>query len=99
MTRRRTLLLLILIALLGSFVNFYATNLFMNTLSDKDMPSLFFIELNTSLPALLIAFMFILATFYVFRLYLHPTHVKKLTRIYGIILSSFSLVGFILILI
>lgn len=95
MKRRNTLITLILIGIVGSFINFYATNLLMNVVSDKDMPNLFFVELLTPLPAFIIACMFVIAAFYVFRLYLHPTHMKKMTWVYGIILASMSVVGII----
>lgn len=94
MKRLRTLIILIINAIVGSFVNFYSVNLVMNAVMDKDSDHFIF-SLLTPIPVLMISFMFVVLTFYVLRLYLHPTHQKKMMKIYGIVFASMAFVGLI----
>lgn len=85
---------LIIVALVGSFINFYFTNLVMNAISNKGAPA-FFAGLLLPVAALTIAIEFILFAFFIVRYYLHPTHLKRMILVYSIVLISLSFVGLI----
>ncbi|MCQ2793852.1 MAG: hypothetical protein MJ207_00550 [Bacilli bacterium] len=96
-SRLKTLLILVGLSLVGSFINFYAVNLVMNAVANKETEH-FFDGFFTAFPMFFAALSFVLATIYVLRLYLHPTHKKKQTMVYGIILASFSFLGILFVI-
>jgi len=85
---------LIFIALIGSFINFYLTNLVMNAIANKQSPG-FLGGLFMPIGALMIAIEFVLFAFFILRYYLHPTHLKKMMLVYSIVLISLSFIGLI----
>lgn len=95
MNKKHTLIILSVLAVVGSFVNFYATNLVMDTISNIEHPQ-FILRFTPSLSGLFVAIEFILAFFFFMRLYLHQTHKKRMIFVYGITLAAMGGVGIIL---
>ena len=94
MTRKNTIICLIVLSVVGSFVNFYCTNLLMEDIlnvfggfSNADFISTF--------PALMFAIDFVLATIFVIRFYKYPEYKKSIVRLYLLLLFIFSVTGFI----
>ena len=95
-TVKRTAIILAILAIIGSIVIFHATNLVLASILNKGCPFLeFFVTLFPSLTFLMVALDFILFMFFFLRLYFHPTHEQRMLKVYGIILFSFSLFGFL----
>lgn len=96
-TKRVTIIALVILTILGGLTAFYGTNLVLNSVLQKDLPFLtFFITFFPSVTFLLVSLDIVLFIFFFIRLYLHPTHEKRMLLVYGIILGSFSLLGIIL---
>lgn len=97
LNKRKTLIVLIILSILGGLTAFYGTNLVLNSVLQKDLPSFFdfFKTFFTSFDFLLVSLDIVLAIFFFVRLYMHPTHQKRMLFVYGIILASFSFVGLI----
>lgn len=96
-TKRRTIIALVILAILGGLTAFYGTNLVLNSVLQKDLPFLtFFITFFPSVTFLLVSLDIVLFIFFFIRLYLHPTHEQRMLQVYGIILGSFSLLGIVL---
>lgn len=96
-TKRKTIFILVALAIVGGLTAFYGTNLVLNSVLQKDLPFMtFFKTLFTSLTFLMISVDMVLAIFFFLRLYLHPTHEQRMLLVYGIVLSSFSLFALIL---
>lgn len=95
-TKRRTVIALVILIILGAITAFYGTNLAMGTASQKDLPFYkFFITFFPSLTFLLVSFDMVLFIFFFIRLYLHPTHEQRMLLVYGIVLASFSTLGIV----
>jgi len=91
-SKKRSIIILIILAIIGSFLAFYSTNLVMNAISNKDTPG-FFLELLMPLTALVIAIDFIVASFFFVRIYLHPTHARRMMFVYSLTLIILSVLG------
>lgn len=76
LSKRVTILILILLVLAGSFVTFYATNLILS-----DVSNMFYMTITqdviTSIPIFMIAVQLIAATLFINRLYIRPQYTKK----------------------
>ena len=95
-TKKRTILALIALAIVGSLVTFHATNLVLASILNKDCPfNEFVVTLFPSLTFLFVALDFILFMFLFYRLYLHPTHEQRIYLVYGSTLVAFSGVALI----
>lgn len=90
--KKYSLIILAVLAVIGSFLAFYSTNLVMNAISNKDTAG-FFLELLMPFSALIIAIDFVVASFFFVRLYLHPTHARRMMFVYSITLISLSVLG------
>lgn len=95
-SRRNIGIALIVLILLGSFINFYVTNFIMSDVSNLtfgfgNRP----IYITASLPGLNIAFIFVLVTIFLVRYLRRPQYKKRLLRLYTIIGMCFSLIGLI----
>ena len=94
MNKKKTLITLIIIAVIGSFVAFYASNLFFNDVLNFAV-GFSRMTILASLPALMIGAMFVTATLYLVRLYKRPKTTKRLSKTYSFIFMALSFVGFI----
>lgn len=95
-TKRGTIIALVILFILGALTSFYGTNLVLNSILQKDLPFMtFFITLFTSLTFLIVSVDIVLFIFFVMRLYLHPTHEQRMLLVYGIVLGCLSLLGII----
>jgi len=92
LTKKKTVISLIILVVLGSFINFFFTNMLMSGISNKDSPY-FLLKLSAGFPGLFFNCSVIAAILFVLRLYLHPTHEKKMLLVYGIVISSFGVLG------
>lgn len=92
MTKKKALLFIVILALTGSFIMFYMTNLILSDVSNMfyGVHDAFFI---TSLPGFSFACEFIAVTMFVFRMYSHPQYRKRTVRLYCSILIFFSVIG------
>ena len=81
---------LAVIAIFGSLLTFYASNLFFGDVSNfgSGSPTLF-----VTFPAMLLGAMLIAATLYIVRLYKRPNNKKALSRNYLIIAAVLALLG------
>lgn len=95
MSKKQTIIILTVLAVVGSFINFYMTNLVMDTISNVEHAQ-FILKFAPSLAGLLVAIEFILFFFFFMRLYLHQTHKKRMMLVYGITLAAMGLVGVVL---
>ena len=94
MSKRTTLISLIVITVIGSFVAALATNMFMGDILNKGLPvsgMTFF----ATFPALMLAALIVAMFLYVIRLYQRPKTFKKMSRVYLIIAIALSSIGFI----
>ena len=95
-TKKRIIIALVALAIVGSIITFHATNLVLASILNKDCPfGEFIVTFFPSLTFLFVALDFILFMFLFYRLYLHPTHEQRIYLVYGITLASFSLVALI----
>lgn len=76
LSKRVTILILIALVLIGSFVTFYATNLILSDVSNMFYETITQ-DVITSLPIFLISVQFVAATFFIHRLYIRPQYTKK----------------------
>lgn len=94
MSKKFTVITSIIIAVIGSIITFYATNLVLS-----DVSNMFYMTVTkdviSSLPALFMAINFTLATLFVIRMYRYPKIKKALINLYTILLAVFSLFGLI----
>ena len=92
MTKKRAMINLVIIGIVGSFVCFYATNLLMS-----DLSNMFYMTITkdiiSSLPLFFIGLDFVLAAIADIRLYRHPEFKKAEIRLYSVILAFFSIAG------
>ena len=92
MSKKLTFIVLAIIAIIGSLLTFYASNLFFSDVSNfgSGSPTLF-----VTFPAMLLGAMFIAAPLYIVRLYKRPENKKALSRLYLIIAAALAFLGFI----
>lgn len=94
MSKRTTLISLIVIAVIGSFVAALATNMFMGDILNKALP-ISDMTVFATLPALMLAAIIVAIFLYVIRLYQRPKTFKRMSTVYLIIAISLSSIGFI----
>jgi len=94
MKKKTAIILLIVLALVGSFVNFFATNLLMSDLSNM-FYGVHDIYIVASFPLFVIAIDLIVAFIFVFRLFKNPNHKKGLIKLYSLYLIINSVIGII----
>lgn len=92
MSKKLTFIVLAIIAIIGSLLTFYASNLFFSDVSNfgSGSPTLF-----VTFPAMLLGAMFIAAPLYIVRLYKRPENKKALSRLYLIIAAALAFLGII----
>lgn len=96
-TKKRIIIILAILAVLGALTAFYGTNLVLNSILEKDLPfKTLLVTFFPSLTFLIVSIDITLFIFFFVRLYLHPTHEQRMLKVYGITLASLSLVGIIL---
>lgn len=94
--RRNTIIGLIIVCIIGSLSAFYGTNLILNGILQKDLPfSVFMTSLLPGLAFFAVPLSCCLFIFFLLRMYLHPTHEKRMLFVYGISISSVGGLGFI----
>lgn len=92
MKKKYIIISLSVIAVLGSLFTAFATNMFLADIINIQAGfahATFF----TTLPAIGLALSFVLATLYFIRAYKHPNAVKKITKLYSILLVVFNFIG------
>ena len=94
MSKRFVIIALAIIAVLGSLLTFYASNLFFGDVSNFGA-GFGNTTLFVTLPAMLLGAMLIAAPLYIIRLYKRPNTKKRLTRTYLIIAAVLALFGII----
>ena len=92
MSKKLTFIALAIIAIIGSLLTFYASNLFFSDVSNfgSGSPTLF-----VTFPAMLLGAMLIAAPLYIVRLYQRPENKKALSRLYLIIAAALAFLGII----
>ena len=92
MSKKLTFIALAIIAIIGSLLTFYASNLFFSDVSNfgSGSPTLF-----VTFPAMLLGAMLIAAPLYIVRLYKRPENKKALSRLYLIIAAALAFLGII----
>ena len=94
MTKKKAIILMIIITLAGSIVTFYGTNLLLS-----DVSNMFYMTVTkdviSSLPIFFISLDFVLAAIALIRLYRHPQFRKCGTLLYSGILFCFSAAGIV----
>ena len=91
MSKRKTLIILALLFVIGSFVTFYGTNCFMSDVANMFNDA----GIITSIPILMVCCLFVLATIFVIRFYRYPQYKKALINYYTIFAACLSFVGFV----
>lgn len=94
MSKKNTIIAWVLLALLGSFITFYTTNLVLfdvanNTYGFQDL------GIISSLAGFTVSMDFVLATIFVIRLLKNQNNKRQFVKTYSVILAAFSLVGII----
>ena len=92
MSKKKTIIALIILALVGSLFAAQATNMLMSDMANKDASSTFN-TLFASLGAATIAAAYVVASLFVFRLFLRPQYQKRMMTVYSIIFASLGLIG------
>ena len=92
MSKKLTFIVLSIIAIVGSLLTFYASNLFFSDVSNfgSGSPTLF-----VTFPAMLLGAMLIAAPLYIVRLYKRPENKKALSRLYLIIAAVLAFLGIV----
>lgn len=90
--KKYLIIALVIIAFVGSIFAFYCTNLVMAAIANKGTPG-FFGGLLLPISAIMLPIEFVLAAFFIVRHYLHPTHLKRMIKVYSITLLSLAGVG------
>ena len=96
MKKRNSAILLIVLAFLGSFVNFYTTNFILSDVSNLtygfgNRPHYIF----ASLPGFNLSLILVLLTIFLMRYIRHPEYLKRMSKLYIIIGMCFSLIGLV----
>ena len=92
MKKRNSVLLLVLFCLVGSFINFYATNLLFSDLSNM-FYGVHDIYIISSIPLFIIAVDFVAAFIFVMRYTRYPEYKRAMINLYTIYLALLSVVG------
>ena len=90
MSKKFVMISLAVIAVFGSLLTFYASNLFFGDVSNfgSGSPTIF-----ATFPAMLLGAMLIASTLYIVRLYKRPENKKALSRLYLIIAAALAFLG------
>ncbi|MBP5314219.1 MAG: hypothetical protein J6Y65_04810 [Eggerthellaceae bacterium] len=94
MEKKKAIILLIGLALLGSFVGFYSMNLLLSDVGNNFYGFREFMFF-TSLPGFMCFMELAVMSIYVFRVYIHPEYRKKMLLTYSIIIAVMSLIGLV----
>ena len=94
MNKKSAIISLIIVALLGSLLTFYASNLFFSDVANFGA-GFANVTLFATLPAMLLGAIFIAAPLYIVRLYKRPNNKKALSKLYLIIACVLSCLGLI----
>ena len=94
MNKKFAIISLIIVALLGSALTFYASNLFFGDVANFGA-GFAQTTLFATLPAMLLGAIFIAAPLYIIRLYKRPNNKKALSKLYLIIACALSCLGLI----
>lgn len=94
MSKKFAIISLIIVALLGSLLTFYASNLFFSDVANFGA-GFAQTTLFATLPAMLLGAIFIAAPLYIIRLYKRPHNKKALSKLYLIIACVLSCLGII----
>ena len=94
MNKKSAIISLIIVALLGSALTFYASNLFFSDVANFGA-GFANVTLFATLPAMLLGAIFIAAPLYIIRLYKRPNNKKALSKLYLIIACALSCLGLI----
>ena len=94
MSKKFAIISLIIVALLGSLLTFYASNLFFSDVANFGA-GFANVTLFATLPAMLLGAIFIAAPLYIIRLYKRPNNKKALSKLYLIIACVLSCLGLI----
>lgn len=94
MNKKNTIISLIVLVVVGSIMAFYMNNLILSDISNS-FYGLHDYNIISSIPGFIFAWMFVLATFFVIRLYKYPKSKKRLINLYTILLAILALIGFI----
>ena len=92
MSKKLTFIVLTIIAIIGSLLTFYASNLFFGDVSNfgSGSPTIF-----ATFPAMFLGAMLIAAPLYIVRLYKRPENKKALSRLYLIIAATLAFLGIV----
>ena len=92
MKKKYIILSLIIVTIVGSLFTALASNMLFDDLFNKavDFSNM---TLFASLPAVSVALLFVLAIFYILRCYKHPKSVKRISRLYLILVCVFAVIG------
>lgn len=94
MKKQYIIISLALIAIVGSFFTAFASNLLFGDIINIQSGfahSTFFV----TLPAIAVALSCVLAVLYIIRVYKHKDCIKRLSRLYAILLAAFNIIGLI----
>lgn len=94
MSKKFAIISLIIVALLGSALTFYASNLFFSDVANFGA-GFANVTLFATLPAMLLGAIFIVTPLYIVRLYKRPNNKKALSKLYLIIACALSCLGLI----
>lgn len=94
MKKKYVILSLVLVTILGALFTALASNMLFDDLFNKDVP-MKDTTLFVSLPAVSIALVFVLAIFYILRMYQHKDCAKRISRLYLILTIVFGVIGLV----
>jgi len=92
MNKKKTIITLVLLMIIGAALNFFFTNMVMSGISHKDSFN-FLIKLSAGFPGLFFNIEIIALIFFIYRWYLRPTQTKRMLFVYGIEEAIFGLLG------
>lgn len=92
MSKRKAIIALIVLAIVGSVVGFYASNLFFGDIANVAV-GLSRSTILATFPALMLGAMIVTACLYIVRLYKRPKTIKRLSTVYSFIMIGLAFVG------
>ena len=92
MSKKKTIIALIILALVGSLFNAQATNMLMSDMANKSA-STTFNTLFASLGAATVAAAYVVGALFIVRYTLRPQYAKRMTTVYLIIAAALGLIG------
>ena len=95
MNKKLSVILVVVIALVGSLFTYFASNMFFSDIANITMQSITNSYIISTIPAMMFDLYFLLGILFIVRFYLRPKTLKKLSRHYLILTGSFALVGVI----